>query len=159
MHTIRTLVVGVAPAVAVSGCARQTGIAAAADAMGATQLNSIQFSGSGSNLAFGQAVAPGAPWPRFVVKTYDVAIDYQAPAMRMDMLRAAGRTRHVAAAPSFAIDQRTTQVVSGKFAWRKAAHSRRPTGAVSDRLRQLWLTPHGGSKQRSPPTPPPKATS
>ena len=117
MHTIRTLVVGVALAVAVSGCARQTGIAAAAEAMGATQLNSIQFSGSGSNFAFGQAAAPGTPWPRFVVKTYDVAIDYQAPAMRMEMLRAQGENppRGGGAQP-FAIDQRTTQIVSGKFA-------------------------------------------
>ena len=145
MHTIRTLVVGVALAVAVSGCARQTGVAAAAEAMGATQLNSIQFSGSGSNFAFGQAAAPGAPWPRFVVKTYDVAIDYQAPAMRMDMLRAQGENppRGGGAQP-FAIDQRTTQVVSGKFAWSEGGAQPAPNpGAVSDRLRQLWLTPHG----------------
>jgi glyoxylase-like metal-dependent hydrolase (beta-lactamase superfamily II) len=145
MHTIRMSVVGVALAIAVSGCARPTGLAAAAEAMGATQLNSIQFSGSGSNFAFGQAAAPDAPWPRFVVKTYDVAIDYQTPAMRLDMLRAQGENppRGGGAQP-FAIDQRTTQVVNGKFAWSEGGAQPAPNpGAVSDRLRQLWISPHG----------------
>ena len=91
MHTISRLVIGIAVMIALSGCARQaTGVAGAAEAMGATTLNSIQYSGSGSNFAFGQAAAPGAPWPRFVVKTYDVAINYQTPAMKLDMLRAQG---------------------------------------------------------------------
>ena len=60
MHTIRMLVVGIALAIAISGCAQPpTGVAAAAEAMGATQLNSIQYSGSGSTFAFGQAASPG----------------------------------------------------------------------------------------------------
>ena len=46
-------------------------------AMGAANVNSIQFSGSGTNYAFGQAYTPGGPWPRFEVKTYTAAIDYQ----------------------------------------------------------------------------------
>ena len=118
MRSISTLAVGLVLAVAIAGCSRPTGVAAAAEAMGATTLNSIQYSGSGSNFAFGQAAAPGARWPRFEVKTYDVAIDYQAPAMRLDMLRAQGENppRGGGAQP-FAIDQRTRQVVSGKFAW------------------------------------------
>ena len=158
MHTIPILgarsaprsgwlaVISVALAIALSGCAQQpTGVAAAAEAMGATNLNSIQFSGSGSNFAFGQAAAPGVRWPRFVVKTYDIAIDYQAPAMRLDMLRAQGENppRGGGAQP-FATDVRTRQVVSGKFAWTEGAAQPTPNpGAVSDRLRQLWLTPHG----------------
>ena len=85
MYTISRLVVGIAVMIALSGCARQaTGVAGAAEAMGVTTLNSIQYSGSGSNFAFGQAASPGAPWPRFVVKTYDVAINYQTPAMKVE---------------------------------------------------------------------------
>ena len=90
MRTMTALVAGLALAVAVSGCSRPSGVAAAADAMGATNLNSIQFSGSGTNYAFGQAYTPGGPWPRFEVKTYTAAVDYQTPAMRLDMLRAQG---------------------------------------------------------------------
>jgi len=145
MRSITTLAVGVVLAVAIAGCSRPTGVAAAADAMGATNLNSIQFSGSGSNFAFGQAAAPAARWPRFEVKSYDIAIDYQAPAMRLDMLRAQGENppRGGGAQP-FAVDQRTRQVVSGKFAWTEGGAQAAPNpGAVSDRLRQLWLTPHG----------------
>ena len=145
MRSISTLAVGIVLAVAMAGCSRPTGVAAAAEAMGATNLNSIQFSGSGSNFAFGQAAAPGVRWPRFEVKTYDIAIDYQAPAMRLDMLRAQGENppRGGGAQP-FAVDQRTTQVVSGTFAWTEGGAQPAPNpGAVSDRLRQLWLTPHG----------------
>ena len=58
--------------------------------MGATNLKSLQFSGHGTNYAYGQAYTPGGPWPRFEVKTYTAAIDYQAPAMKLDMLRAQG---------------------------------------------------------------------
>ena len=70
MRTMTALVVGLALALAVSGCSQKTGVAAAADAMGATNLNTIQFSGSGTNYAFGQAYQPGGAWPRFEVKTY-----------------------------------------------------------------------------------------
>ena len=47
MRTMTALMAGLALAIAVSGCSRPAGAAAAADAMGATNLNSIQFSGSG----------------------------------------------------------------------------------------------------------------
>src|SRR5262245_56699178 len=90
MRTITALLLGVALVVVVSGCSRKSGAAAAADAMGATNLNSVQFSGSGTNYAFGQAYRPGEAWPRFEVKNYTVAVDYQAPAMKLDMLRAQG---------------------------------------------------------------------
>jgi glyoxylase-like metal-dependent hydrolase (beta-lactamase superfamily II) len=145
MRTITALLVGLALVVAVSGCSRKSGAAAAADAMGATSLNSIQFSGSGTNYAFGQAYSPGGPWPRFEVKTYTVGVDYQTPAMKLDMLRAQGEhpPRGGGAQP-FASDQRTTQIVSGKNAWSEGGPQPAPNpGAVTERLRQIWLTPHG----------------
>ena len=145
MRTITALVAGLALALAFSACSRPSGAAAAADAMGATSLNSIQFSGSGTNYAYGQAYTPGGPWPRFEVKTYTVAVDYQTPAMKLDMLRAQGEhpPRGGGAQP-FATDQRTTQVVSGKNAWSEGGAQPAPNpGAVTERLRQIWLTPHG----------------
>ena len=145
MRTMTALVCGLALAVAVSGCSQKSGAAAAADAMGATSLNSIQFSGNGTNYAFGQAYTPAGPWPRFEVKTYTAAVDYQTPAMKVDMLRAQGEhpPRGGGAQP-FATDQRTIQVVSGKNAWSEGGAQPAPNpGAVTDRLRQIWLTPHG----------------
>jgi glyoxylase-like metal-dependent hydrolase (beta-lactamase superfamily II) len=139
------LVAGLALAVAISGCSRPTGVAAAADAMGAATLNSIQFSGSGTNYAFGQAYTPGGPWPRFEVKTYTAAVDYKTPAMRLEMLRAQGEhPPKGGGAQPFATDQRTIQVVSGQNAWSEGGAQPAPNrGAESERLRQIWLTPHG----------------
>ena len=145
MRTMTALVAGLALAIGVSGCSKPKGAAGAADAMGATNVNSIQFSGSGTNYAFGQAYTPGGPWPRFEVKTYTVAVDYQTPAMKLDMLRAQGELppRGGGGQP-FATEQRTIQVVSGKHAWTEGGAQPAPNpGAVSERRRQIWLTPHG----------------
>ena len=59
MRTMAALVAGLVLAVAASGCSQPSGAAAAAEVMGATNLNSIQFSGSGTNNAFGQAYIAG----------------------------------------------------------------------------------------------------
>jgi glyoxylase-like metal-dependent hydrolase (beta-lactamase superfamily II) len=145
MRIMTALVAGLALVVAVSGCSRPSGVAAAADAMGATNLTSIQFSGSGTNYAFGQAYTPGGPWPRFEVKTYTAAVDYKTPAMRLEMLRAQGEhPPKGGGAQPFATDQRTIQVVSGQNAWSEGGAQPAPNrGAESERLRQIWLTPHG----------------
>jgi len=145
MRTMTALVVGLALTAAISGCSKKTGVAAAADAMGATNLNSIQFSGSGTNYAFGQAYTPGGPWPRFEVKNYVAAVDYQAPAMRLEMLRAQGEhPPKGGGAQPFATDQRTIQVVSGKSAWSEGGAQPAPNpDATTERLRGIWLTPHG----------------
>ncbi len=145
MRTMTALVASLALAIALSGCSRPSGAAAAADAMGATSLNSIQFTGSGTNYAFGQAYSPDGPWPRFVVKSYTAAVDYQTPAMRLEMQRAQGENppRGGGAQP-FAVEQRTIQVVSGKFAWAEGGAQPAPNpAAVRERLRNVWLTPHG----------------
>jgi len=145
MRTIQILAAGVALAVATSGCAPQPRLEAAAEAMGAAELNSIQYSGNGTHYAFGQAYEPGGRWPRFVAKTYTMAVDYQAPAMRLEMLRAQGEDppRGGGAQP-FAVEQRTIQVVSGTSAWTEGGQQPAPNpAAVGDRLRALWATPHG----------------
>jgi hypothetical protein len=102
--------------------------------MGATNLNSIQFSGSGTNYAYGQAYTPGGPWPRFEVKNYVAAVDYQAPAMRLEMLRAQGEhPPKGGGAQPFAIDQRTIQDVNGKDAWSEGGAQPTPNrGAESN---------------------------
>ena len=140
MRTMTALVAGLALVLttALAGCSSKTGVAAAADAMGATNLNSIQFSGSGTNYAYGQAYTPGGAWPRFEVKTYTAAVDYQAPAMRLEMLRAQGEhPPKGGGAQPFAIDQRTIQVVNGKDAWSEG-------GAQPARLRQGDSDRRGG---------------
>jgi glyoxylase-like metal-dependent hydrolase (beta-lactamase superfamily II) len=140
------VIVGIAVAVSISGCTQQgTGIEAAAEAMGAADLNSIQFTGSGFVLGFGQAYTPGDRWPRFFQRMYSLSANYQVPGMRLEQVRAQGEVppRGGAAQP-VAGEQRTVQVVSGQYAWSEGGAEPVPNpNAVNDRLRQLWVTPHG----------------
>jgi glyoxylase-like metal-dependent hydrolase (beta-lactamase superfamily II) len=62
-------------------------VKAASDAIGVAMLQSIQYSGSGSAFAIGQAASPGGPWPRFELAKYVASVDYTASAMREEMVR------------------------------------------------------------------------
>jgi glyoxylase-like metal-dependent hydrolase (beta-lactamase superfamily II) len=139
------VVAGLALALAMPTGAQQNRLDAAAEAMGAAKLNSIQYSGSGSVFGFGQAYEPGERWPRFEQRTYVAAINYQTPGMRLTQVRSQGEhpPRGGAAQPVRG-DQRTVQVVSGRHAWQEGGAQAAPNpGAVTERLRQLWTTPHG----------------
>jgi glyoxylase-like metal-dependent hydrolase (beta-lactamase superfamily II) len=146
MRMYWTLVVGLAVVLSAPSHAQQrTGLAAAADAMGAAGLNSIEFTGSGNVFSFGQAFEPGERWPRFIQRTYSAAINYQTPAMRLVQVRSQGEhPPRGGGAQAVGADQRTVSVVSGKFAWQEAGSQATPNPeAAGDRLRQLWATPHG----------------
>ncbi|HEX3484215.1 MAG TPA: MBL fold metallo-hydrolase [Micropepsaceae bacterium] len=148
MRMLWAVIVGVV--ITAAGCSppQSTGLAAVADAMGANNLNSIEYSGSGSLFGFGQAYLPGEPWPRFTQRAYRASINYQIPAMRLDSTRAqALHPPHGGAAQPVAGDQRTVVAVSGKYAWTEnGTQANANSGAVGDRLRQLWATPHGAIK-------------
>ncbi len=146
MRMYWTLVAGLAVVLSASSHAQQrTGLAAAADAMGAASLNSIEFTGSGNVFSFGQAFEPGERWPRFIQRTHSAAINYQTPAMRLVQVRSQGEhPPRGGGAQAVGADQRTVSVVSGKFAWQEAGAQATPNpGAAGDRLYQLWATPHG----------------
>ena len=145
MRMYGTVIAGLAVALATPSDAQTNRLAAAAQAMGAAGLNSIQYTGSGSVFGFGQAYEPSERWPRFVQRTYNAAINYQTPAMRLVQVRSQGEypTRGGGAQPVGA-DQRTVLVVSGKFAWQEAGNQAVPNnGAAGDRRLQVWATPHG----------------
>src|SRR3979490_2027308 len=141
MRMLKAAIVGMSAAISILSCAQEkSGLAAVGGPMGATNLNSIQYSGSGELFGFGQAYIPGERWPRFIQRSYNVAINYQTPAMRMNTIRSQGEypPRGGAAQPVGA-DQRTIQGVSGKYAWTEGGAQPNPNpNAVGDRLRQLW---------------------
>jgi hypothetical protein len=60
----------------------------ASKAMGADNLQSIQYSGTGTEFAFGQAVNVSSPWPGFEEKSYTRTINYETPAWRVDRVLA-----------------------------------------------------------------------
>jgi glyoxylase-like metal-dependent hydrolase (beta-lactamase superfamily II) len=146
MH--RTIMAGLALVLAMASHshAQEGGrLAAAANAMGATSLNSIEYSASGQVFGFGQAYEPGERWPRFVQRSYTAAVNYQTPGRRLTQVRAQGEhPPRGGAAQAVAGEQRTILVVSDKFAWQEGAPQAAPNpAAVQDRLRQLWTTLHG----------------
>jgi glyoxylase-like metal-dependent hydrolase (beta-lactamase superfamily II) len=143
MHWI--VIAGTAVMLSTPSQAQTNRLTAAAQAMGATSLNSIQFSGSGNVFSFGQGFEPGERWPRFVQRVYNASINYQTPGMRLIQVRSQGEIPpRGGGQQALAGDQRAVAVVSGRFAWQEGGAQAAPNnGAAADRLRQVWATPHG----------------
>ena len=152
MRTLMIPFLAVTIAVVSAACGPQAGsLQAANDALGATQVNSVEFAGTGRWYQFGQAPAPGTPWPPFDVSSYTASINYATPAARVQMTRKQvvepGRVRP---AP---VEQRPDQYVSGMTAWNLAAPGGAPPNtppvaqpqpaAVEERVMEIWTTPHG----------------
>src|SRR6267154_2494591 len=140
-----TVIAGLAAMLATPSQAQQSRLEQAAAAMGAANLNSIQYVGSGNVYSFGQGFEPGERFPRFIQRTYNASINYQTPAMRLIQVRSQGENPpRGGGQQALAGDQRAVAVVSGKFAWQEAGNQAQPNNvAAADRLRALWATPHG----------------
>jgi hypothetical protein len=109
-------------------------------------VKAIQYSGSGFNYAFGQSVAPGKPYPKFIVKSLTRTINYETPALRDEIVRTQAEpgARGGGGLP-LPGDQKQILAVAGTSAWTQVGEAP-PTPAipaVADRLHQLWITPHG----------------
>jgi glyoxylase-like metal-dependent hydrolase (beta-lactamase superfamily II) len=65
----------------------KTVIASDTTALGAANLKTIEYSGSGFDYALGQAPNPSSPWPKFNDKTYTRVVDLDAPASSMQRIR------------------------------------------------------------------------
>jgi glyoxylase-like metal-dependent hydrolase (beta-lactamase superfamily II) len=129
----------------------KTTLDAAAEALGATNLRTIEFSGRGYDFMFGQAYDGGTPWPRFNLPSYTLTIDYNIPAMRDDRRRqqAENPPRGGGFQPLVG-ELRQIWVLSGNYAWDMAGQNPVPAAAERDirtavdgRLAQIWMTPPG----------------
>ena len=56
----------------------KTVIGGATKALGADNLKTVEFSGSGFDYVIGQAANPNLPWPKFIDKTYTRVVDLDA---------------------------------------------------------------------------------
>jgi glyoxylase-like metal-dependent hydrolase (beta-lactamase superfamily II) len=153
MRTAMAIALGVAIIVSGAACAtREAGtLSAATETLGANDVKTIEYSGTGKWFQFGQAPNPTLPWPAFDVSSFTATINYDTPAARVQM------TRMQVVEPDRArpapVQQRPTQIVSGTYAWNMAA----PPGAapdtppapqpqpaaVEERTMEIWTTPHG----------------
>lgn len=115
-------------------------------------LARVQFEGTGTMTAFGQAWRPDMPWPAFKVTLYKVGMSFREPtAMRVEIDRTnpVGRVQGGGGLP-LAMPQKLIQVVADKYAWNEVQPGVNATPAqatYNDRLLQFWmLTPHGAIK-------------
>jgi glyoxylase-like metal-dependent hydrolase (beta-lactamase superfamily II) len=124
---------------------------AAAAALGAANLRSLEFSGRGSDGVFGQSYDANSPWPRFSVPSLTVAIDFTTPAMRDDRRRQQLENPPLGGGVQPLVgERRQTWLLSGAYAWDMVGENAVPAvperdyrSAVDGRLAQIWLTPQG----------------
>src|SRR5216117_2528280 len=91
---------------------------AASTAMGAANLKTVQFSGTGWNAAMGQSFSPAEDWPRFEMTRYTRTIDYDAKFSREELTRRQGNNppRGGGGTPLQG-EQQQVAVVKGNYAW------------------------------------------
>lgn len=124
------LIGGVLAWTVVLGAQSGASLDAVARAMGASTVKSIEYSGDGFTFGFAQQPGPGEPWPMFIAKTYNVAADYEAPAFRQEIVRLQGeRPPRGGLGQPIAGEARGVQMLRA--------------GMPPDRLRPIWMTPHG----------------
>ncbi len=148
---VLVLLLGLAVGTASAQDARSV-LQAAATAMGATNLTSIQYSGSGWIAATGQSFSLAEDWPRWEVPSYSRIIDYNGRAYREDYVRRQGTypPRGGGGTP-LAGEQRMISLLNGTYAWNMNGDTPVPqpgqymAGIPIAELRQLeiFLTPHG----------------
>jgi glyoxylase-like metal-dependent hydrolase (beta-lactamase superfamily II) len=120
--------------------------------MGAANLNSIEFSGSGSQFAHGQPLVPFDELPRFNAKSFTYTADYMTPGSLQEMVRTQAQPPRGGSAQPIVGEARANGYLNGEYAWTVGAGgaaTRQPVGdgldagIVEERQIQLWETPHG----------------
>src|SRR5262249_20061073 len=105
---------------------------AANAAMGAANVKSIQYSGTGWSAAVGQSCCTclqhvGEGWPQFDMTSYTRTIDYDAMSLKEEVTRTQGKhpPRGGGGTPLQG-EQQQTLMLSGKYAWDIQGNNVRP---------------------------------
>jgi glyoxylase-like metal-dependent hydrolase (beta-lactamase superfamily II) len=117
--------------------------------IGAGNLKSIQYSGSGYIYAIGQSFQPNDRYSKFNLKSYTRLVDYDKGALREEDVRTQFENppRGGGVQPVIG-ERRAVAFLSGDSAWNIGANgSPAPTSAaLEERQLQLAITPHGWVK-------------
>ncbi|HXV62770.1 MAG TPA: MBL fold metallo-hydrolase [Vicinamibacteria bacterium] len=117
----------------------------AAEAIGATQLKSIRYSGTGWRGAVGQSFRPDLDWPRFDMPRYIRTIDFETRSSKEEMVLVQGNNppRGGGGTPIEG-ERHQTLLVSGDYAWNLQGDAVVPAPTAAEvRQLEIWLTPHG----------------
>lgn len=122
----------------------KTSLDAVAKALGAANLKSFEMTANGMSYAVGQSEAPGAPWPRFHVKSTKRTVNYETGSMRDETVQVRVLEPPRGGGVFVRGEQKLNFLVSGDHAWNMTGDTAVPVPlALADRQFQLWATPHG----------------
>ena len=114
--------------------------------MGSTGLKTLRYAGNGTGFTFGQAYTPGGVWPKITVHSMTRTIDYDGGAMRDEIVLSRAEPLGGGGYPVSG-EQRNDQFINGEIAWNQTGTTATPGPRfVTDRMHQLWITPHGALK-------------
>ena len=115
-------------------------------AMGAAQVKTLRFAGSGTGATFGQAYKPGTAWPKLNYSSFVRVADYENAALREDFARSRAEPNGGGAVPLQGTgEQKASAFLRGADAWNQVGPTAfAPAGvALEGRVHDLWTTPHG----------------
>jgi len=122
----------------------KTVLQTAATALGAANMNSIQFSGTGHLSSLGQNHLPNSPWPETMLTAYTRTVDFAAKSSKEEMTRMNENPPSKGGGAPFADPQKQVNFVSGQYAWNQPGAQPQPAiAAAEERQLQIWLTPQG----------------
>ena len=120
---------------------------AADNAVGASKVLSIQYTGTGRISYLGQNFTTADDWPRVDLKSWSQTIDYGSKSAKEEMVRVQGNNPPRGGGAGFPItgEQRSTTLVSGNYAWNLNEKGEAQTQNDQAEARQflIWVTPHG----------------
>src|SRR5438874_5827849 len=143
---VSALVLG--PAVVPAAAQNARALLQAADnAVGASKVNSIQYTGTGRISYLGQNFTTADDWPRVDLKSWSQTIDYGSKSAREEMVRVQGNNPPRGGGAGFPItgEQRSTTLVTGNYAWNLNAQGQPQAQNDQAEVRQfmIWVSPHG----------------
>jgi glyoxylase-like metal-dependent hydrolase (beta-lactamase superfamily II) len=136
------------PAVRRAGAQNAKALLQAADnAVGASKVISIQYTGTGRISYLGQNFTTVDDWPRVDLKSWSQTIDYGSKSAEEEMVRVQGNNPPRGGGAGFPItgEQRSTTLVSGNYAWNlnEKGEAQAQNDQAEARQFLIWITPHG----------------
>jgi glyoxylase-like metal-dependent hydrolase (beta-lactamase superfamily II) len=120
---------------------------AADQAVGASKVNSVQFTGKGRFAYIGQNFTTNDDWNRVDLQSYTLTIDYPSKSYKEEQVRVQGNNPRIGGGAGFPIEgeQRAAALASGNYAWTVNAQGQPQAQNDQAETRQLFVavSPHG----------------